>query len=107
MRQKIYGFKDHPEFEVLKDYASDIDEGTYNVRLDYHAWGKSTNLFCYFTDTNSGQKLRLSVFSRSDYKPYNSDVAFDQEEVGGVFEITTSISKNGFPKFMTAQKLKN
>ena len=105
MRQKIYCVKDHPEFESLKEYASEVAEGTYQVRLDYHAWGKSTNLFCYFTDTDSGDRFRLSVFSRSSYKPYNDGPTFDEKEIGGLFEINTAISKNGLPKFMAARKL--
>lgn len=105
MRQRIHGVKDHPEETSLKEYSPDVPEGTYTVQLDYHAWGKSTNLFCYFTDTGTGAKYRLSVFSRSNYQPYNGDIAFDQEEVGGVFEITTALSKNGLPKFLSAQKV--
>ncbi len=64
MRQRIHGVQDHPEYETLKTYDGDVAEGLYRVRLDYHAWGKSTNLFCYFTDLTTDSRFRLSVFHR-------------------------------------------
>lgn len=105
MRQRIHGTQDHPEKDRLKEYSSDVPEGIWTGRLDYHSWGKSTNLFCYFTDTDSSERYRLSVFSRGGYKPYGDGPAFDEEEIGGVFEVTTALSKNGLPKFMSAVKI--
>lgn len=104
MRQKIYGLKDHPEFEILKKYSTQVLEGTYQVQLDFMAWGKSTNLFCFFTELQAGDCFRLSVFNRNLYKPYNEGPAFDKEQIGCLYQITTSLSKNGLPKFMSARK---
>ena len=105
MRQDIQGLKNHGDFLKLREYVMDAQEGAWTGRLDYHAWGDAQNLFCYFTDTGSGQKYRLSVFNRNKYAPRKEGPPFDQEPVGGVFEITTEKSKNGLPTFMTARKL--
>ena len=105
MRQKIYNLSGHPEQEALQGYAFDAPEGVWRGRLDHHAWGKSANLLCYFTDVDSGNRYRLSVFSRGGYKPYGEGPAFDEEETGSIYEITTAMSRNGFPKFMSAVRL--
>ena len=105
MQQQIHGIQNHPDQNTLAAYSAEVPAGVWQGRLDYQAWGKSTNLFCYFTDTTSGERYRLSVFSRGSYKPYNGGPAFDQEEIGGVFEVTTALSKNGLAKFMAAEKV--
>ncbi|GEM_PF-1984435 len=104
-RQKIQGIQSHDQQKILSEYQSDAPMGTWQGRLDFHAWGKSTNLFCYFTDIASGDKFRLSVFSRSNYAPYNGDVFFDQEPTGGIFELETSMTKNGNIKLTYAKKI--
>jgi hypothetical protein len=48
----------------------------------------------------------LSVFAQREYKPYQGEVAFDQEEPGGRFELATEQSKrSGLPKFLSARTL--
>ena len=89
----------------LKEYGFDAPEGTWEGVLDDHAWGKSSNLFLYFTNVSTGTKHRLSVFSRSQYQPYQNGPNFKHEELGGKYEITTEISSNGLPKFLKAVPL--
>ena len=105
MRQEIFNTQNHPKKNALKEYLFEAPEGEWQGRLDYLAWGKSSNLLCYFTETTTGAHYRFSVFSRNDYKPYNSHVAFDEEQSGGTFKITTSLSKNGLPKFTHAHRV--
>ena len=106
MRQDIKGFNDHhPHKEALSEYAMDAPEGKWIGRLDDLAWGKSHNLFCFFTDTAMGKKYRLSTFSQKKYAPAKEGPVFDEEPRGGTFEITTGKSKTGLPTFLTAQKL--
>lgn len=102
MRQDI---KSYAPSDRLKEYVMDAPEGTWIGRLDEHAWGQSQNLFLFFTDAESGQKRRLSVFSNSQYQPSKGGPAFDQEPVGGLYEIQTGKSKSGFPTFLTATRL--
>jgi len=78
--------------------------GEWVGRLDDRAWGDRCNLFCYFSDVATGQTIRLSVFSSNSYRPYQRGPAFDEEAIGGVFRIRTSPSKNGLPKFLSAER---
>lgn len=104
MRQEIKGFDSYAN-PALRDYAMDAPEGQWTGRLDDLAWGKSSNLFCLFTDIATGNKYRLSVFNEKSYKPSKEGPSFDQEPRGGLFEITTGKSKKGFPTFLIAKKI--
>lgn len=86
-------------------YAPVAPEGLWIGRLDDLAWGKSSNLFCFFTDEATGQKHRLSVFHRQDYRPYQTGPEFDKEERGRRFEIRTDPGREGLPKFFSARRL--
>ncbi|MBL4804616.1 MAG: hypothetical protein JKY71_07095 [Alphaproteobacteria bacterium] len=104
MADEIKGLDYHPEVETLKSYTDEPPEGLWEGRLDDRAWGRSTNLFCYFTNLETGQKHRLSVFHRNGYKPYKDGPSFRAAGVGEVYRIKTALSKNGLPKFMSAAK---
>ena len=73
--------------------------------VDDMAWGKSQNLFVFFTEAATGKKYRLSVFHNKQYHPSKEGPAFDEEPVGSSFEITTGKSKSGLPSFLSARKL--
>lgn len=106
MRQDIKGFGNHPELMKLREYGADAPDGTWTARLDDMAWGKSQNLFCYFTEVATGKKYRLSVFNSKKYQPTKEGPSFDEEPVGGTFEITTAKSaRSGLPSFLSARKL--
>ncbi len=103
MSEKIYGLVQHPAREMLdQEYSPIVPSGEFSVAFDDRAWGKSTNLFCYFTDLTSGQKYRLSVFARQNYRPYDNGVSFRDAPFGSRYKITINESKNGLPKFLTA-----
>ena len=105
-RQLIKAFNsNHPEHDKFNEYSPLVPSGTKSVQLDFHAWGKSTNLFCFFTDTASGEKYRLSVFARQSYQPYKGSVSFDQEPIGGLFNITVKENDEDKPsQFVNAEK---
>ncbi len=105
MTLKIHGIQNHPDKEKLSEYSSEVPAGTHIVRLDDQAWGKSSNLFCYFTEISSGNQYRLGVFNRSDYEPYKGELSFKEETPGTQYEITTDVSRNGLSKFEKAVKL--
>lgn len=105
MRQDIKGLNNHPQPDKLKEYVMDAPEGTWTGRLDDQAWGKSQNLFVFFTEAASGKKYRLSVFHNKAYKPSKEGPAFDEEPVGGTFEISTAKSKSGLPSLISARKI--
>jgi hypothetical protein len=95
----------HPDRDMLANYSAEVRLGTWIGTLQDLAWGKSHNLFCYFTDEEDGARYRLSVFWNRQYRPHGEGPAFDKEPVGTVYEITAETSKNGLPKFMTAREI--
>jgi hypothetical protein len=106
MRQQIASLDAHPDKDALREYTGEAPDGLWTGRLDYLAWGRASNLLCYFTDEATGLKHRLSVFSGQSYKPYQGEVAFDEEAPGGRFELATGNSQSsGLPKFLDARKL--
>ncbi|MBL8714229.1 MAG: hypothetical protein JNM12_15165 [Alphaproteobacteria bacterium] len=105
MRHDIKGFNSHPDIFKLREYVMGAPDHVWTGRLDYQAWGATSNLFCYFTDTQTGKKWRLSVFSTRQYKPSKGGPAFDEEPLGGLYEITPGKSRNGLPTFLSAKKL--
>ncbi len=104
MNPEIKGLN-YRDIAPLKDYGFDAPEGSWEGILDDHAWGKSTNIFLYFTNVATGEKHRLSVFSRNQYQPYEEGPNFKLEELGGRYAITTAKSAKGLPKFLKAQRL--
>ena len=104
-KHAISGFKIHPQAEALRDYSMDVPPERWVGRLDHVAWGKAHNLLCHFTEEATGQKYRLSTFWNSGYKPYRDGPAFNEEPLGGRYEIRTSRSKNGMAKFDSARRL--
>lgn len=102
MRDKIHGLPDHPS-DLLGGYRSDAPDGIWTGRFDDRAWGRSANLFCYFTDMASGKHYRLSVFFDKAYRPANSGPAMDQEPLGHVYKITTKLGKTGLSRFIAAE----
>lgn len=78
---KIYGIDQHPDRERLDEFLDEPQLGSHLVILEGKAWGKSSNLFCYFINVGNGKKYRLSVFSNQNYQPYDGNVAFDKARV--------------------------
>lgn len=105
MQQEIKGFHDHPNSDKLLEYDMEPPAGVWTGRLDDRAWGTSANLFCFFTNTSTEKKYRLSVYSQKGYRPSNKGPAFDEEPIGGIFEITTKKSPSGLPTFLNAKKI--
>ena len=74
-------------------YAADCPAATWRGRLDFRVWGKSSNLFLYFTDLDTEQKWRLSVWQRDDYRPrkngpdFNKDVTEPYDHTEAIDEV--------------------
>ena len=85
------------------DYATDCPAATWRGRLDFRVWGKSSNLFVYFTDLDTGQKWRLSVWHRDSYRPRKDGPDFNKDVAEGhTFQILTSLGKTGWPVLVSA-----
>jgi hypothetical protein len=64
------------------------------------------NLFCFSRKRPAAVNGASAFFHRQAYEPYKGDIAFDEEEPGGLFEITIGQSRAGLPKFLLAKKLR-
>jgi hypothetical protein len=104
-KQPISGFRSHPEHEEMSLYALDSPEGVWIGRLDFVAWGKQHNLICYFTEEATGRKYCLSTFWSKQFKPYTDGPSFREELPGARYEIQTTRSRNGLPRFDLARRL--
>lgn len=102
--EKIYGLDQHPDRERLETFTDEVPLGSHLVILEGKAWGKSSNLLCYFINVGNGKKYRLSVYSNNNYKPYNGSVAFDEASIGQSYAIRILKSKDDLPKFDFAEK---
>lgn len=102
MRERIFGLLDHPS-DQLDGYQTSAPDGNWTGRLDDRAWGKSANLFCYFTDIVSAEGYRLCVFFDKEYRPARGGPTMDQEPLGRVYRITTRQGKKRLSQFVTAE----
>lgn len=92
-------------------YSDTVSEGTYQVRLDYKAWGKTCSLWCYFTVVGSSAKdARLAVncfrswIIERTYGPRDSSVDFSiKGNEGTIYEVDVTLSKSGFMNLKTAK----
>ena len=46
----------------LQQYQRPEKAGIFRLRLDHRTWGKHMCLFCYFTDLDTGEKIRLACW---------------------------------------------
>lgn len=55
----------------LEQYSRPEKAGAFHLRLDYRTWGKRMCLFCYFTDEDTGEKIRLACWrnAKEHYAP--------------------------------------
>ena len=74
--------------------------------LDFKAWGKSKNLFLFFTSTDTDQKFKISVTARGRYSPREHYLNFFKEPIGQKFQLETSRNKKGFPELPSAKLIK-
>jgi hypothetical protein len=87
-------------------YSADCPAGAWRGRLDFRIWGKSTNLFLYFTDLARGEKWRLSVWHGDNYHPRKSGPNFKTEATeGDEFELETAHTKTGASSLISAAPL--
>jgi hypothetical protein len=83
-----------------------ITTNIYECTLDFLEWGKSANLFCFFTNIETQKKYRLSVWFNNGYKPRKGNVSFKDAELGKIYRIEIKDGENGkLPTFVDAELL--
>lgn len=62
----------------LQWYQRPEKAGTFRLCLDHRTWGKHMCLFCYFTDLDTGEKIRLACwrYAGKRYAPCKSTIDF-------------------------------
>jgi hypothetical protein len=87
--------------------------GELEATLDMKAWGKSMNLFCYFTSAD-GFMFRLSAFRANKgpgkdkwYTPHDGmlDMSNPDIQPGQTFLLTSSLNSKGNPRWDSAKLL--
>ena len=87
-------------------YDFSCPDGEWTGRLDVKQWGKNKNLTLYFTDEGAGARYWFSVFHGEAYRPRDGQIAFDKEDTGTRYTMTTRRKDDGKPVFLGATRLK-
>lgn len=91
----------------LHEYQVLTEVGEFIGTLDYKKWGKSINLWCFFT-LDDGKKIKLSCFrSRDGKKIYSAkDEKYDFSVVGNEgnkFKLTIKQTSKDTVAFVAAE----
>ncbi len=86
-------------------YEFSCPDGEWTGRLDVKQWGNDKNLTLYFTDVSTGERYWFSVFSHEAYRPRDGRIAFEDEEPGTWYLLTTRRNSEGKPIFLGAMRL--
>lgn len=92
---------------LFEKYSRTPPEGTWFGRLDYRAWGKSVNVWAFFTHIGTGDHYALSCFREragSRYVPQDGlvDFAAHDLEPGGVYRLTIGTTKKSRSAWLAA-----
>ena len=84
------------------DYSSAITAGTRRVRLDAQAWSEvsdapliAPDLYCYFTDIDTGQRVRIVMLAVDGYEPKDRSLDMLQLKPGIILSITIGPTVGG------------
>ena len=87
-------------------YSFNAPNRKWIEHLDFKAIGGTKNLFLFFTSTETGQKIKISVTARGKYSPREHHLNFFKEPIGQEFQLETINNKKGFPQLLRAKQLK-
>jgi hypothetical protein len=79
--------------------ATDPPMGTWQGKLIAKAWGRHTNVLCYFEHSETGEIHRCSAYKnwkKSIYSSRDDVIDFSQEGIeGNSYLLETGLNKNG------------
>ncbi len=77
------------------DYTLEVTAGTRRVRLDAQGWSEvsdapliAPDLCCYFTDVDTGQRIRIVILATHGYQPNDRSLDMLQLTPGCILSIT-------------------
>ena len=91
----------------LEQYSRPEKAGTFHLRLDYRTWGKRMCLFCYFTDEDTGEKIRLACWrnAKEHYAPRKcTDIDFARVPTNSLWRCTLEADARGNINWVMAEK---
>lgn len=98
-----------PEGIDIFAYSWDIPQGEMIARFDGQQWGKSSNLYCYFTEDVTGEQYVLSAFRNDDetgaYGPRDRQTDFRNMLPGQLFRLYIGETRTGRTRWETAEPI--
>jgi hypothetical protein len=82
-------------------------DGAWRGRLIFKAWGKKTNLHCFFENLESGKTHSLCAFRSRDgsrrYSAKDGGVDFSEPGIEGrIYELQTGLNRKNNPAWTSA-----
>ena len=94
--------QERKDYELDTEYKFIEKEGTYDLVLEYRAWGNNRIECYFFDDSNSDISIKAYLFVRTDengndyYSPRHSDIDFRYVEDNSIYRCTFRKNKKGF-----------
>lgn len=91
----------------LQRYQRPEKAGTFRQRLDHRTWGKHMCLFCYFTDLDTGEKIRLACWSCAGerYAPRKCTIDFAKVRDHTCWSCTLAANVYGIIDWINAEPM--
>ena len=91
----------------LQQYQRPEKAGTLRLRLDHRTWGKHMCLFCYFTDLDTGEKIRLACWRGAGerYAPRKCTIDFAKVRDRTFWSCTLAANVYGIIDWIDAEPL--
>lgn len=91
----------------LQQYQRPEKAGIFRLRLDHRTWGKHMCLFCYFTDLDTGEKIRLACWRGAGerYAPRKCTIDFAKVRDRTVWRCTLAANVYGIIDWIDAEPL--
>lgn len=88
------------------NYSAECPAGLWRGRLIAKSWGRRSNLVCYFDRIDTGEKLKLFLYTdgKGRYAPKDGKVDMSEPGIEGKeFIIETAINSKGNTVWVSAQ----
>lgn len=103
------GLTDSRKTGLAFEYKFDLPNGSWNAKLIAKSWGKSSNLICYFEETITLDKYKISAFKNrtvGGYRPNDGEIDFGVAGIeGNVYKLVTGKNKKGNPFWLSANEI--
>ncbi|HDR1497416.1 TPA: hypothetical protein QB439_001906 [Pasteurella multocida] len=93
-----------------ESYNRNIPLGSHTVKLIFKTWGKKCALNCFFKDTQTEKKYRITLFTsaKNPYRYMAMDNLIDfskSDNLENIYQIEVKYSQKGYPIMLSARLL--